>query len=379
MMPYELGLRFDDPAHVVVSLNEDGQIQSAPAQPFTGPLDQDAQRDLQWYLEVYPAQYTTELDDDRAARIGQHIRGWGEALFNAVFADREAERLFDRFQDGGAEGKLLTVSSGHPAVLAQPWELLRDPKGSYLFLDRPRISVRRRLAGTGGCRPPFKVAPKERLHLLFVVSRPKDAGFLDTRADPQAVMDAIEAEAPGRVTYEFLRPATIGQLIRRLDDKRLPPIDVLHFDGHGVYDSDGGLAERARQAALASPASDVLRDAPAAEAQQGYLLFENNDGSGAPVAAAMLGDLLHRKQVGLMVLSACQSARVGGEDPMGSVAARLIHAGLPSVLAMTHSVLVDTTRALFRHFRPPDLIDFAMTPNRRLSAVRCRETAFRWR
>ena len=30
------------------------------------------------------------------------------------------------------------------------------------------------------------------------------------------------------------------------------------------------------------------------------------------------------------------------------------------------------------HFRPPDLIDFSMTPNRRLSAVRCQETEFRW-
>ena len=29
-------------------------------------------------------------------------------------------------------------------------------------------------------------------------------------------------------------------------------------------------------------------------------------------------------------------------------------------------------------FRPPDLIDFVMTPNRRLSAVRCQETEFRW-
>jgi hypothetical protein len=84
-------------------------------------------------------------------------------------------------------------------------------------------------------------------------------------------MDAIDAEAPGRVTYEFLRPATVAQLIRRLDDKRLPAIDVLHFDGHGVYDSGGGLAERARQAALASGANHLLREAPAAEAQQGYL------------------------------------------------------------------------------------------------------------
>jgi hypothetical protein len=39
MMPYGLGLRFDDPAQVVVFLNEDGRIHSAPAQPFTGPLD----------------------------------------------------------------------------------------------------------------------------------------------------------------------------------------------------------------------------------------------------------------------------------------------------------------------------------------------------
>jgi hypothetical protein len=31
-----------------------------------------------------------------------------------------------------------------------------------------------------------------------------------------------------------------------------------------------------------------------------------------------------------------------------------------------------------RKSRPPDLIDFSMTPNRRLSAVRCQETEFRW-
>src|SRR5215470_15561846 len=128
-MPCELSLRFDDPAHVVIALNEDGRIQSAPAQPFIGPLDQEAQRDLQWYLEVYPVQYTTEIDDKRAAEIGQRIQGWGRDLFNAAFADREAERLFNRFQDREAEGRLITVASGHPAVLAQPWELLCDPKG----------------------------------------------------------------------------------------------------------------------------------------------------------------------------------------------------------------------------------------------------------
>jgi hypothetical protein len=32
----------------------------------------------------------------------------------------------------------------------------------------------------------------------------------------------------------------------------------------------------------------------------------------------------------------------------------------------------------YSKIRPPDLIDFSMTPNRRLSAVRCQETEFRW-
>jgi tetratricopeptide (TPR) repeat protein len=349
-MACELGLRFDDPAHVVVTLNDAGRLQTAKAQEFVAPLDADAQRDLQWYFEVYPVQYTTEIDDERASRIAERIPAWGAALFSAVFADHGAERLFNRFQDASEEGKLVTVSSDHPAVLAQPGELLRDPKGTFLFLDDPRISVRRQLAGAGGGRAPFDVTPKDRLHLLFVVSRPKDAGFIDPRADPQAVMDAIEAEASGRVAWEFLRPATVEGLIRRLDDRRLPTVDILHFDGHGAYDWDGTLAERAKQAALAASASHVLKDAVGAQAQQGYLLFEKADGTSAPIAAGLLADLLHRKRVGLTVLSACQSATVGGEDPMGSVAARLTHAGLPSILAMTHSVLVDTTRALFGHF-----------------------------
>jgi hypothetical protein len=349
-MAWELGLRFDSPADIVVTLNDAGRIQTAKAQEFAAPLDDEAQRDLQWYFEVYPVQYTTEIDDARASRISERIPVWGSALFGAAFSDREAERLFNRFQDAPEEGKLVTISSDHPVVLAQPWELLRDPRGTFFFLDEPQISVRRQLAGAGGGRSPFDVTPKDRLHLLFLVSRPKDASFIDPRADPRAVMDAIAAEAPGRVTWEFLRPATVDGLIRRLDDRRLPAVDILHFDGHGAYDWDGTLAERAKQGALAAGANHVLRDSVAARPQQGYLLFEKADGTGAPIAAGMLADLLHRKKVGLTVLSACQSATIGGEDPMGSVAARLTHAGLPSILAMTHSVLIETTRALFSHF-----------------------------
>jgi len=126
---YELLLQFSDQNHVSISLNEGGRVQRAQEQPFKPPLDAEVQRDLQWYFEVYPVQYTTEIDDERASRVAERIPTWGTALFNATFSDREAERLFNRFQDSTDEGKVLTVSSDHPAVLAQPWELLRDPEG----------------------------------------------------------------------------------------------------------------------------------------------------------------------------------------------------------------------------------------------------------
>jgi hypothetical protein len=98
-MACELGLQFNDPTHFLVTLNEAGRLQSAKAQEFAAPLDAEAQRDLQWYFEVYPVQYTTEVDDERARAIAARIPGWGTALFAAVFADREAGGLFDRFQD----------------------------------------------------------------------------------------------------------------------------------------------------------------------------------------------------------------------------------------------------------------------------------------
>ena len=61
--------------------------------------------------------------------------------------------------------------------------------------------------------------------------------------------------------------------------------------------------------------------------------------------------------VSLVLLSACQSASMGdGEDtvetqePMGSFAYGLTASGVQAVLAMSHSVLTETTRQLFGQF-----------------------------
>jgi hypothetical protein len=60
--------------------------------------------------------------------------------------------------------------------------------------------------------------------------------------------DALASEGiDDRVDVEFLRPATLQKLIDRLDNDELPAIDILHFDGHGVFDADGNLHDKAKQ------------------------------------------------------------------------------------------------------------------------------------
>ncbi len=369
-MSTELNLRFPDDHHVIVRLGPDdngsGQL------PFTNPIADKDLQDIQWYVETYGAHSLGDPDDQEAARIKGQLPVWGKALFDAVFKAREATRRFNKFQDAEGDTRLLTISAEHPAILALPWELLHDSSASddtFLFHEQPSISIRRRVAGADQGRPAYRPVAKDSAHLLFVISRPDDAGFLDPRADSQPVLDAIDQHAPGRVTCEFLRPPTLDALNDRLNDAAKPAVDILHFDGHGVFDREGGLpetvAEKNKRPLLLPIDQTSAKDRASTRSpggsppNTGYLLFENADGKLDFVSAEKLGANLHRHKVALVILSACQSAAVGGDakkadgqpDPaMGSVAARLTATGIPSVLAMTYSVLVHTTRALFGEF-----------------------------
>jgi tetratricopeptide (TPR) repeat protein len=366
-MPIELNLSFPDADHVIVNLdsgNGSGQLS------FKTPLTDKDLLDIRWYVETYGAHSLGDPDDEEAGRIAGKLPAWGKKLFDAVFGERDAERLFNRFQDAENDTRLLTISTEHPAILALPWELLHDsssPDGTFLFHERPSISIRRRVAGAMAGRATFTPIPRDALHLLFVVSRPDDASFLDPRADSLPVLDAIDRHAPGRVTCEFLRPPTLDALMERLGDSAKPAVDILHFDGHGIFDQHGNLPERAAASTTRiSRPEELLRDKktetppdPDCPPNMGYLLFETPDHRTDFVSAAKLGANLHRHKVALVILSACQSAATAEQEnneedragrPMGSVAARLTATGIPSVLAMTHSVLVHTTRTLFGEF-----------------------------
>ncbi|MGA1408504.1 MAG: tetratricopeptide repeat protein [Prochlorotrichaceae cyanobacterium] len=370
----ELILTFTAPGPIAeVSLITPGarRPETSQGMPFTSPVTESDRKEIRWYLETYAASYTSEADDQQAARIAEKLPRIGLALFEAVFQDFTAQQFFTRFLADTQPGRSLTIETNEPEVLMLPWELLRSPGRDYLFLENPRVTVRRQVnAGiAGGGRPPLRLETKEKLRLLFVVSRPEGAGFLDPRAEPQAVMDAI-AKVGAPVEVEFLRPATLQNLADRLECtkryRRLPPVDIVHFDGHGVFDEAGTLHERAK---LTDPVAQTKDATKATNPNTGYLLFEDERGQQALITAETLGGMLNQQRVGLVVLSACQSAAIGieesqkstseGEDQnstpqeqkaTGSVAVRLLAAGIPAVVAMTHSVLVATTLKLFAEF-----------------------------
>jgi tetratricopeptide (TPR) repeat protein len=284
---------------------------------FEPPLDDTALADLGWYLEVFST-WPTGPDYEKAERIEARFEDWGRALLKSVIHGDEAPRTWQQFVDAEGEGKLLTIDAIDPRVLRPPWELLAD-EGGHLFAQG--IGVRRRLKKvTSTPVKPFDLP----VRVLVVVSRPDggDVGFIDPRAVSLPLLDALD-ELGDQADVEFLYPPTLTALTARLRDRKAPPVHVVHFDGHGVYDTRLGL---------------------------GYLLFENDAHRLDRVDANRLGTLLNQCGVPLMVLNACQSAAQKEANPYASVAARLIRAGVSSVLAMNYSVLVAAARKFVAAF-----------------------------
>jgi tetratricopeptide (TPR) repeat protein len=287
--------------------------------PFTPFLDDDDYEDLRWYLEEY-----MDLPDGgaivRAQRIERNLDLWGRRLHDDLFAAPENRALLTQLLMG-PEPRELTLATRNPDLLRLPWELMADGKGSLA----QRLSVRRQLEMPEEATPRPAQLP---LRLLYIVSRPADAGFIDPRLTSKALLDALDPLG-AHVRVDFCRPPTLARMEEMLRDGQRAgdPYGLVHFDGHGTF---------------------------LPEEQTGFLCFEKPEKShGATtdfVTASRFGDLLSRYAIPVVILEACRSATVGKTSVFDSVAPRLIQAGVGSVLAMSHAVHVEATRLLLGGF-----------------------------
>jgi tetratricopeptide (TPR) repeat protein len=290
------------------------------AVPFTPFLTEDDDEDLRWYLEDY-----MELPDGgavtRAERIERSLEIWGRKLYDALFSAEENRSLVSRLL-ASPEPRELTIATKDSVLLRLPWELMADETGSL----SQRLSLRRQLEQPDTITPRTAQLP---LRILYIVSRPADAGFIDPRMTAKALLDALDPLGSS-VRVDFCRPPTLARMKEMLRDGQQAgaPYGLVHFDGHGTF---------------------------LPKAQIGALLFETpDDSSGASatdlVRADRLGRLLARYAIPLVVLEACHSAKVGKAAVFQSVAPRLIRAGVGNVLAMSHAVHVEAARLLLDRF-----------------------------
>lgn len=311
--------------------------------------------DLRWYLEDY-AVWPTEHDSERVRRIEGQLAQWGRMLHDAalpVAAAAEPLKSWSaaaatqlarppgvqsarRFSievdaapvDGAPDDAAKAAQESATLLLGLPWELLHDGRG-FLFQGASPVRVRRRVPTEHAVAPAVLATP---IRVLLASPRPEDdaCGYIDHRASARPLVEAIDALV-GRVELHLLTPPTLPALRDELDRARRDgrPYHVLHFDGHGVYDRRAGL---------------------------GALCFEHEEDAARPigkrrhanVATPELGALLRDHGIPLVFLEACQTAQA--ESASESVASALLKTGVSSVVAMSHSVLVETSRRFVEAF-----------------------------
>ncbi|WP_306332214.1 CHAT domain-containing protein, partial [Streptomyces sp. KL109B] len=139
------------------------------------------------------------------------------------------------------------------ALVALPWELMRDKRQALWRNSRVLLRRGRRVGGPGN-----DLREEGPLRVLLVVCNPRDPGLL---ADQElAMIGAALTELPGRVHTEVVDGPGLRELITEVGHVRP---HVLHFIGHGmraVAGDQGGLHFNAAQPDADSPAPAPERD-----------------------------------------------------------------------------------------------------------------------
>lgn len=321
------------------------EVRSPKSWVFEAPLGPIEVEELRWYLETY-AVWPSRFDEARVKKIEADLVTWGRLLHDAAMpADKAASvlqawaqvgdgtaRRFSvhvepELDDGTPEADVIAAREAATLLLGLPWELLHDGR-SFLFQGGRPVRVRRRLPNTQAVEPPVLATP---IRILLVSPRPEDeaCGYIDHRASSLPLVRAME-ELGEVVHLTLLATPTLSALQQELQRAKAArqPYHVLHFDGHGTYNRQVGL---------------------------GGLCFEHDEDGDQigprrhrTVYTNELGPLLRDHGIALVFLEACQSAQA--EQASESVASEMLKTGVSSVVAMSHSVLVETSRRFVTAF-----------------------------
>jgi hypothetical protein len=259
-----------------------------------------------------PTQAAPRSALETATALGTRLYG---ALFNGDVG-MCFQRSIDQTLLRGERLRVRLRMDETPELSRQPWEYLYDTDRSQ-FLGLSDISVVR-YPDRADPVAPLAVTPP--LRIAVMIAAPVDAPALDGETEWQELSRALrELTASGRV--ELVRfGASLSDLVPKL--RECAP-HVLHFIGHGSFDTTGG----------------------------GQLVLEAAGGRMQSVSAQEFGALLvGSNSVRAVVLNACDTAASDRFDPAAGAAQRLVKMGVPAAVAMQFEITDPSAIAFTQQF-----------------------------
>lgn len=263
--------------------------------------------------------YVGGEDDKAEPPHGDDLIKVGREIFN-VLLPGPIRRLYDiarAEQPSGRVNLIFTSELGWVADL--PYEFLYDPVRES-FLATSELNFTRNVVTAvpaDGC--PLREPP---LRILVVVAQPLGLAHLSVDQESNAIRSGFSALIDAKLaTVDVLLEATPARLHQLLQISR--PFDIVHFIGHGEYDAKTDTAS---------------------------LIFQDENGRMQRVEASVAQQLFCRREIRLIFLNACDTAKGGRADFNRGLAQRLVQGGVPAVVANQYSVLDVTATSFAQHF-----------------------------
>jgi tetratricopeptide (TPR) repeat protein len=250
----------------------------------------------------------------------QPVREVGRQLFEALFTGPVYGMYRASLGVAQQRGERLRVvlRLTAPELAALPWEMLFDPETeTYMCRQEPLV----RHVPAPYTADPLRVRPP--LRVLGLVASPRGLPSLDVDAEKGYLAKALAGPiAEGLIEVVWVAEATWHGV---QDQLLAGQWHVLHFVGHGDYDSS---------------------------TDEGVLALVGRDGRADLVEASRLADLLGEAQPTprLVVLNSCSSGQAGVNDLFSGTAAALAHSGVSAVAAMQFTISDTAAIAFARGF-----------------------------
>jgi hypothetical protein len=271
--------------------------------------------------------------------VTRRSRERGQVLWDLLLPGAVGKRLRRSIEQAKRERARLRLEILEPRrqspFAGLPWELLFVERADRFLGLLEQVTLTRRTEAPAVVAGPRRRRPSR---LLVVDASPAGCAGLEVEREwellQRTLREASVAPAPRR-----LANATRAGLVAEL---RREPADVLHFIGHGQ--GPGGQVEAG-------------------------LAFEGSEGGADWVDGSELADLIRSAQTelpALVVLNACHG---GASDELSGVAADLLAAGVPAVVAMrwqiTDQAAVHFAAAFYAGLSRGERVDVALAAARR--------------